>query len=70
MLPIYYKECENYENFTQYENVEFYEDFGVFKTGEYYNYLAVNYSDGTIEHYNDSGELAKYCFFKLVPHEK
>ena len=41
--------------FNNYYDVEFTEDFGVFKAGERFKGVSVNYGDGLVEAYNEDG---------------
>ena len=41
--------------FHNYYDIEFTEDFGVFKAGEKFKSVALDYGQGVIEAYNDEG---------------
>jgi hypothetical protein len=54
-----------------YYDVKFLADFGVFKAGETFSSITVNYGDGIIEAYSENGtEVVKTQHFVATPAEK
>lgn len=45
--------------FNNYYDVEFTEDFGVFKSGDKFTSISVNYDKGVVEAYDENGEPVK-----------
>jgi len=59
-------QCDILFNF--YMGVEFTEDFGVFKKGERFESISVDYSKGIIEAYEENGEsVIKTQKMKFLP---
>jgi len=53
--------------FNSYYEVEFTEDFGVFKAGEKFSSVSVNYGEGWVEAYNEDGtEFIKKQEYKAL----
>jgi hypothetical protein len=51
-----------------YYDVTFAEDFGVFKSGESFKSVFVDYGKGIVESYNEEGsEVLKTQFYKSIP---
>ena len=56
-------------NFITIYRATFLEDFGIFKKGEYYSSLNINYGDGFIEYW-ESETSQKIQYFKSQPIDK
>lgn len=70
MVPIVWNEGWDEQDLLclSFYGVEFTEDFGVFKKGETFKSVSVNYGEGFIEAYSEDGtEVVKRQDFKGTP---
>lgn len=71
IIPIFWEGWDEGDmNVTIFYNVEFYEDFGIFKKGEKFNIISIDYNKGIIQSYNDEGiSIIRTQFFKCVAYD-
>lgn len=67
LIPISWKNYQEYGLSTDYFFIEFLDNFGIFFKGEKYESLGVFYKLGIVEVYNNNGEVIKSQKFKLTP---
>jgi hypothetical protein len=67
VIPFYWLEWDQNDTLEiQFYDVTFYENFGPFAEGDFLSVISVNYGDGLIRSYTETGEVDKQVQFKAV----